>query len=153
MELTCNEHEDRKDTPIVGKKCLMKYLNENNNKCPIDKHGRTLRNIVSELKVICLRQFINHFNEKTDDRTKEGDTITETKHVCKFKGKIEEMKEHLKNKCPLKPLECKFKEFECKEQGNETQLLKSNKDLQIETLLKQKQQWDEKEEEMKKLQK
>ncbi|ETO18895.1 hypothetical protein RFI_18353, partial [Reticulomyxa filosa] len=120
MELTCNEHEGCKDPLLVGEQCLMKYLHENNNTCPIKKHGpcsymkgRALRNIINELKVMCPRQFINYCNQKANDRTKEGDTNTETEHVCKFKGKIEEMKEHLEKTCPLKTLKCKFKEFGC----------------------------------------
>ncbi|ETO28421.1 serine/threonine protein kinase [Reticulomyxa filosa] len=120
MELTCNEHEDHKDTLLVGEQCLMKYLHKHNNQCPIGKHGlcsyvkgRAVRRIVSELKITCPRQFINHFNQNANNRTKEGNIITEVEHVCKFKGNPEEMKEHLENTCPLKPLGCKFKEFGC----------------------------------------
>ncbi|ETN99587.1 hypothetical protein RFI_37882, partial [Reticulomyxa filosa] len=87
MELTCDEHDDYKDALIVGEQCLIKYLNENNNQCPIGKHGpcscmkgRTVRNIVSKLKVICPRQFINYFNQKANEQTKEGEMATEFKH-------------------------------------------------------------------------
>ncbi|ETO34338.1 hypothetical protein RFI_02756 [Reticulomyxa filosa] len=123
MEIICNEHEDHKETVLIGEKCLKQYLNEHNNKCPIGNHdhcnyvkGQTARNFISELKVICPRQFGIDLNIKTNIETKEGDTSTEIetkKQYCIFKGKIEEVKNHLQNECCLKPLECKFKEFGC----------------------------------------
>ncbi|ETO13475.1 G-protein beta WD-40 repeats containing protein [Reticulomyxa filosa] len=120
MELTCNEHEDHKETLVVGEQCLIQYLSENNNQCPVGKHKdctyvkvRALRNVIGGLKVICLQQFIIQSNLKTNMQTKKGDIITEAKQCCKFKGKLEEMKDHLGNECPLKPLECKFKKFGC----------------------------------------
>ncbi|ETN99376.1 hypothetical protein RFI_38105, partial [Reticulomyxa filosa] len=87
---------------------------------------------------------------------------------------IEEMKNHLQNECCLKPLECKFKEFGCDDilfefNSQEHLQLKSSQHLnlllnlikkqkdeigllnkQIEHLLNEKQQWNEKEKEIKK---
>ncbi|ETO34739.1 hypothetical protein RFI_02351 [Reticulomyxa filosa] len=120
MELTCDEHDDYKDTVIVGEQCLIKYLKENNDQCPIGEHGtckhtkgRTARNFVCELKVICPRQFMKHFNQREENEAKEGDTPMEDS--CAFKGKINEVKEHLENTCSLKTLECIFKKFGCNE--------------------------------------
>ncbi|ETO14030.1 WD repeat-containing protein [Reticulomyxa filosa] len=112
MELTCNEHEDYKNTL---------YLNEHDNQCPVGKHGncnyvksRTARNFVGELAVVCPRQFASQLSLKSDVKIKES-TITGIRHCCNFKGKIEEMKKHLENSCPLKLFECKFKKFGCDE--------------------------------------
>ncbi|ETO02180.1 hypothetical protein RFI_35256, partial [Reticulomyxa filosa] len=120
MELTCDEHEEQEGTLVIGEQCLMKYLKENNNKCPIGKHGtcnyvkgRTARKYICDLKVICPRQFMKHSNQKEENETKEGDTPMG--NGCIFKGKIHEMKEHLENACSLKTLKCKFKEFGCDE--------------------------------------
>ncbi|ETO04705.1 hypothetical protein RFI_32693, partial [Reticulomyxa filosa] len=120
MELTCDEHEEQEGTLVIGEQCLMKYLKENNNKCPIGKHGtcnyvkgRTARKYICDLKVICPRQFMKHSNQKEENETKEGDISMED--GCAFKGKISEVKEHLENACSMKTLECKFKEFGCDE--------------------------------------
>ncbi|ETO17313.1 viral A-type inclusion protein [Reticulomyxa filosa] len=120
MELTCNEHEDHNDALVVGEQCLMKYLQENNNQCPTKEHntcsymkGRTIRRFVNELKVICPRQFVSYSNQRVGIQKREGGTITEIKRTCTFKGKIEEIKEHLENACPLKILGCKYKDYGC----------------------------------------
>ncbi|ETO12471.1 WD-40 repeat-containing protein [Reticulomyxa filosa] len=196
MELNCDEHDNQEDTLVIGEQCLMKYLKENNDQCPIGKHstcdyvkGRTARKFVCELKVICPRQFMKYPNQREENEAKEGDTPMEDS--CAFKGKINEVKEHLENTCSLKTLECIFKKFGCNESlyGSnfeehmelqmkrhldlllgcisdrtvtlaleffyEIQLSKldsENKNIQIEELLKQRQQWEEKEKEMKKSQ-
>ncbi|ETO26341.1 hypothetical protein RFI_10797, partial [Reticulomyxa filosa] len=126
MELICNDHEDQKDALVVGGQCLMRYLNEHNGECPVGNHGlcnyvrgKAVRNFVDELVVICPRQFMSQETEKANVEMEEGTKITrggpKVKHGCTFKGKIKEMKNHLERSCQLKPSECKFKEFGCKD--------------------------------------
>ncbi|ETO28217.1 hypothetical protein RFI_08914 [Reticulomyxa filosa] len=64
MELHCDEHENADHIYLVGEECLQKYLKQNNGKCPIQRHdhcefsqNKSLRKLVSELLVICPRQF------------------------------------------------------------------------------------------------
>ncbi|ETO24263.1 hypothetical protein RFI_12897, partial [Reticulomyxa filosa] len=120
MELSCDKHKGSEDTLIVGEQCLIEYLYENNNQCPVGKHGtcsytraNTIMRIICDLNVICPRQFMSHFDQEAIIQKKEEDITTKTGHVCNFKGKIESIKKHLENTCPLKPLECKFKKFGC----------------------------------------
>ncbi|ETO25236.1 WD-40 repeat protein [Reticulomyxa filosa] len=76
MELICNEHKDYKES-VIGEQCLLKYLNENNNKCPIGDHnncnyikGQTARNCINELRVICPRQFKNEIKKPIECKFK-----------------------------------------------------------------------------------
>ncbi|ETO05248.1 hypothetical protein RFI_32149 [Reticulomyxa filosa] len=126
MELTCDEHEEQKDVLSIGESCLMQWLKEQNKQCPVGKHdkcnyvkAKVVRRCVDELTAICPREFARQLGQKQDHQMKEGYATTEKspemKHCCTFEGKIKEMKEHLEQFCPLKPLECKFKAFGCDE--------------------------------------
>ncbi|ETO02196.1 hypothetical protein RFI_35240, partial [Reticulomyxa filosa] len=114
VEINCNQHKDMNETFIVGENCLKKFLNDNNNKCPIEFHDGCqyyklyeMQKQINQLNVICQRQF--------EDETKEikeqvdGDIMV----ICDFKGKIQDMNEHLNNQCKLKVLDCWFKQFGC----------------------------------------
>ncbi|ETO18489.1 G-protein beta WD-40 repeats containing protein [Reticulomyxa filosa] len=121
MELICDEHEDMKEGLVVGEQCLLKHLKDHNNQCPTKSHdgcnyvkGKTARNCIDDLMVICPRQFMSQLNVCQQDQTKEGIVNKETQYCCKFKGKIKDVKEHLEgNSCSLQPVECKFKGFGC----------------------------------------
>ncbi|ETO25213.1 WD-40 repeat protein [Reticulomyxa filosa] len=117
MELTCDEHDEQKDPIPVGELCLMQYLKEHNNQCPVGDHSpckyrkaKAIRKFVDEFTVMCPLECANQSTQ-----LKEGSAITKTgtQQHCKFKGRIKDLKEHLENECPLKRLECKFKEFGC----------------------------------------
>ncbi|ETN97404.1 hypothetical protein RFI_40124, partial [Reticulomyxa filosa] len=113
MELICNEHEDMKEGLVVGEQCLLKHLKDHNNQCPTKSHdgcnyvkGKTARNCIDDLMVICPRQFMSQLNVCQQDQTKEGIVNKETQYCY--------VKEHLEgNSCSLQPVECKFKEFGC----------------------------------------
>ncbi|ETO00047.1 hypothetical protein RFI_37411 [Reticulomyxa filosa] len=111
VKLTCKEHEDASEEMFVGEKCLNRYLEENDSQCPIDDHnpcrykkGITIRKKINNLTVMCPRQF-----------AKDTNADLEMKLCCKFNGKIKDIKEHLEESCPLRPLECRFKKFGCDE--------------------------------------
>ncbi|ETO00731.1 hypothetical protein RFI_36709, partial [Reticulomyxa filosa] len=102
MELSCDKHKDSEDTLLVGEQCLIEYLYENNNQCPVGKHDTC-----SYMRTKTIMRIISIIQKKEEDIT------TKTVHVCNFEGKIGSIKKHLENTCPLKPLECKFKKFGC----------------------------------------
>ncbi|ETN98492.1 hypothetical protein RFI_39005, partial [Reticulomyxa filosa] len=114
MELICDAHDDQKDSLIIGQQCLINYLKNNNNQCPIDNHisckyikSKMTRQFINDLIIMCPVQFINQLNQKSND--------TISKKSCKFEGKISEIKEHVEKSCPLKLVECEFKPFGCNE--------------------------------------
>ncbi|ETO08426.1 hypothetical protein RFI_28961, partial [Reticulomyxa filosa] len=138
MELSCDKHKDSEDTLLVGEKCLIEYLYENNNQCPVEKHGtcsytraNTIMRIICDLNVICPRQFMNHFDQEAIIQKKEEDITTKTVHVCNFEGKIGSIKKHLENTCPLKPLECKFKKFGCNAEQHVQSLRNKRTSIQL----------------------
>ncbi|ETO06354.1 hypothetical protein RFI_31043, partial [Reticulomyxa filosa] len=38
MKLACKEHKNDNEVMLVGEECLNRYLEENDNQCPIDDH-------------------------------------------------------------------------------------------------------------------
>ncbi|ETO33726.1 hypothetical protein RFI_03379 [Reticulomyxa filosa] len=98
MELQCNKHENAGQVYLIGEECLQKYLKQSNGKCPIEQHdhcefvkNQSLRQQVSNLLVTCPRQYDLKKNQSKDENQNE----------CNYKGKINEMKDHLDNSCRL----------------------------------------------------
>ncbi|ETO10863.1 hypothetical protein RFI_26513, partial [Reticulomyxa filosa] len=63
MEFCCEEHENDDEAFVVGESCLLRYLKENNSKCPIGDHSCceyqksfSVRKQVSKLEIRCPRQ-------------------------------------------------------------------------------------------------
>ncbi|ETO04633.1 viral A-type inclusion protein [Reticulomyxa filosa] len=116
MELCCDEHENVDQVYLVGEECLQKYLKLNNEKCPIEQHdycefsqNRIVRKLVSELLVICPRQFDlkkGQSNEETKSREEDNELNSNSisKSNCDFKGKIKDLKDHLDKSCNLIPI-------------------------------------------------
>ncbi|ETO02088.1 hypothetical protein RFI_35348 [Reticulomyxa filosa] len=124
MELHCDEHENADQVYLVGEQCLQNYLKQNNEKCPIQQHqhcefsqSRITRKFVSELLVICPRQFDlkkEQSNEGIKLGGEEGKPWNEsTSNLnlnsknncnCNFKGKMKDLKDHLNNSCNLIPI-------------------------------------------------
>ncbi|ETO24896.1 hypothetical protein RFI_12262 [Reticulomyxa filosa] len=97
MELNCGEHENEEQVCLVREECLQKYLKQNNGKCPIQQHdhceflqGKTMRKLMSELLVICPRQFDLKKRRKYLNKSNSN-----SKNSCNFKGKILKVKEKL----------------------------------------------------------
>ncbi|ETN97149.1 hypothetical protein RFI_40382, partial [Reticulomyxa filosa] len=105
--------------------CLQKYLKQNNGKCPIQQHAhcefsqnKAVRKLVSELLVICPRQFDlkkGQSNEGIKSGGEEGELWNESNPNlnlnlnlnsknncnCNFKGKMKDLKDHLDKSCNL----------------------------------------------------
>ncbi|ETO03566.1 hypothetical protein RFI_33836, partial [Reticulomyxa filosa] len=110
LESHCPQHEDMKESLIVGGYCLQQYLKSNSNSCPIQPHensiflrNKVVRQQIGDLIVLCPLQY---GNTQKDESTKKI-------QVCNFKGKIKELQDHLHKSCPLKLLDCWFKPFGC----------------------------------------
>ncbi|ETO06621.1 hypothetical protein RFI_30771 [Reticulomyxa filosa] len=119
MELHCDEHENADQVYLVGEQCLQNYLKQNNEKCPIEQHeycefsqSRSMRKLVSELLVICPRQFDlkkRQLNEGIKSGGEEGElwngstsNLNSKKNCnCNYKGKMKDLKDHLDNSCNL----------------------------------------------------
>ncbi|ETO33049.1 hypothetical protein RFI_04056, partial [Reticulomyxa filosa] len=108
MELHCNEHENADQAYLVGEECLQKYLKLNNEKCPVGQHdhckfskNKVARQQISELIVICPREYDLGHVQSNEGRENENGTNCELKNNCNYKGKIKEMKEHLNKSCQL----------------------------------------------------
>ncbi|ETO14629.1 hypothetical protein RFI_22741 [Reticulomyxa filosa] len=108
MELQCNEHETAEHAYLVGEECLQMYLKQNDGKCPIEQHdhcefsrSKTVRQLVSELLVICPRQYELTKHAQSDEGTKSGERGECEKGNCDYKGKIRDMKDHLDSLCNL----------------------------------------------------
>ncbi|ETO09832.1 G-protein beta WD-40 repeats containing protein [Reticulomyxa filosa] len=107
IKINCPQHKDNNNLLIVGKNCLKQFLNNNNNICPIEYHNdckyynmEIIQNQINELDVICLRQY-------------KQEKINSIIVMCDFKGKIKNINDHLNNSCPLKIVNCWFKQFGC----------------------------------------
>ncbi|ETO02625.1 hypothetical protein RFI_34793, partial [Reticulomyxa filosa] len=104
---------------LVGEQCLQNYLKQNNGKCPIQQHqhcefsqGKTVRKSVSELLVICPRQFDLKKGQsnkgvkfREDEENCESNSNSKNNCNCNFKGKMKDLKDHLDNSCNLIPIE------------------------------------------------
>ncbi|ETO16776.1 hypothetical protein RFI_20561 [Reticulomyxa filosa] len=114
---------------LAGEECLKEYLKQNNGKCPIKQHAycefsknKFLRNFVSELLVICPRQF-----------DIKGDINWNLNNSCNNKIKIKNLIDHLDKYCKL----ITFKQTN---ELNELNELKNTiKDLQLQIEKKDKQ--------------
>ncbi|ETO26350.1 WD repeat-containing protein [Reticulomyxa filosa] len=112
LESHCPQHEDIKESLIVGEHCLKQYLKDNQNSCPIQPHENSVflknklaQQQIDELIVMCPLQC-------ETDATKGGETV-EMVRVCEFKGMLKQLNDHLNKVCPLKVLDCWFKPFGC----------------------------------------
>ncbi|ETO03277.1 hypothetical protein RFI_34133, partial [Reticulomyxa filosa] len=115
VELQCDEHENIEQVHLVGEECLQMYLKQSNGKCPIQQHehcefskNKTIRQQVSELLVICPRQYDmkqRQLKEGTvtgeEEEEHENQSNWNSKGHCNYKGKIKEMKDHLDKSCQL----------------------------------------------------
>ncbi|ETO00729.1 hypothetical protein RFI_36710 [Reticulomyxa filosa] len=111
MELHCDEHENAEHVYLVGGECLEKYLEQNNGKCPIEQHSncrslqnKIVRKFVSELLVICPRQFElkkRGLNEEIKSEEKKHGNELDLKSDCDYEGKIKELKDDLDKSCNL----------------------------------------------------
>ncbi|ETO10693.1 hypothetical protein RFI_26682 [Reticulomyxa filosa] len=118
MELHCNQHENADKVYLIGEECVQKYLKQNNGKCPIQQHdhcefsqNKIVRKFVSELLVICPRQF--HLKKRqSNEGIKSGEKEEEynkfelnsnsnLKCNCNYVGKIKDLKDHLDKSCDL----------------------------------------------------
>ncbi|ETO20633.1 viral A-type inclusion protein [Reticulomyxa filosa] len=121
MELHCNEHEKADQVYLVGEECLQNYLKQNNEKCPIQQHdrcefsqGKAVRKLVSELLVICPRQFdLNKrqsnkgikFGEDEENWSKLNPNSNSKNNCnCNYKGKMKDLKDHMDKSCNLIPI-------------------------------------------------
>ncbi|ETO37001.1 hypothetical protein RFI_00061 [Reticulomyxa filosa] len=118
VEINCPQHDNLEEALVVGESCLTQFLNTNNNSCPIQPHEncryykiKSMQKQISNLSVMCPRQFQEDIKTVDYRNEKEGQTVGMT--ICNFKGKLREVNEHLKNDCPLKFLNCWFKPFGC----------------------------------------
>ncbi|ETO06742.1 hypothetical protein RFI_30650, partial [Reticulomyxa filosa] len=99
VELDCPDHEEDENIYVYGKQCLLRYLESNNGKCPINNHDdceylplKHVQDYVEELLWICPRQ------------------------KCKREGRTQWLREHFQSNCEFvaSPLQsCKFKDFGC----------------------------------------
>ncbi|ETN99862.1 hypothetical protein RFI_37605, partial [Reticulomyxa filosa] len=107
VELQCGEHENIEQAHLVGEECLQMYLKQSNEKCPINNTNTTIRQQVSELLVICPRQYDmkqRQLKEGTvpgEEEEHENQSNWNSKGQCNYKGKIKEMKDHLDKSCQL----------------------------------------------------
>ncbi|ETO29905.1 TNF receptor-associated factor 6 [Reticulomyxa filosa] len=112
VELRCNQHKPF----IVGGQCLKNYLQKNKQKCPVNGHakceyspGGYVRTLIDRLVVCCPLQY-----EQSQLRQSQNEPL---KIMCKFKGEIRELQEHLRQGvCPLSLCKCEYEEFGCREQ-------------------------------------
>ncbi|ETO14133.1 hypothetical protein RFI_23236 [Reticulomyxa filosa] len=119
MEINCIQHTNEKMV-IVGEDCLHQYLRENGQSCPIQKHSNCqyFKNTIIEqqidnLSVICPRQYQFLVQGKKHNELDFRNEMDESKFICKYKGPIRDIEDHLKTSCTLMPLECRFKLFGC----------------------------------------
>ncbi|ETO33469.1 WD repeat-containing protein [Reticulomyxa filosa] len=117
VEIICPEHDDMDESLIVGTNCLIQFLKHNNNTCPVQAHSdcqfyraRTLQRQINELDVMCPRQFHQHSQTLSGS---EGRKMTQRVEMCKFKGRIKDLKDHLDNSCSLQLVDCWFKKLGC----------------------------------------
>ncbi|ETO06371.1 viral A-type inclusion protein [Reticulomyxa filosa] len=119
VELHCDEHENAEQVFLIGEKCLEMYLKQNNKKCPSEQHdhcefskNKVVRQSVSDLMVICPRQYDLNKDSQSDEGTaKSGEKAeyekesnsnhSNPKRSCNFKGKIKDVKDHLDKSCRL----------------------------------------------------
>ncbi|ETO00603.1 hypothetical protein RFI_36837 [Reticulomyxa filosa] len=133
VELHCNEHENAEQAYLFGEECLQSYLKQSNGKCPIEQHDhcefskvRSLRQQVSDLLVICPRQYDlkrspSKEGTKTIEKEKcENESNLNSKSQCNYVGKIKEMKYHLDKSCQLISIQ---------------QIISLAKELQLQTVL------------------
>ncbi|ETO08159.1 hypothetical protein RFI_29225 [Reticulomyxa filosa] len=90
---------------LIGEECLRQYLQQSNRKCPVGRHdhceffkSKTARQSVSELLVMCPRQYKSNEDLQLSERTK---TREDEKSICRFKGEIKEVQHHLETSCQL----------------------------------------------------
>ncbi|ETO00619.1 hypothetical protein RFI_36821, partial [Reticulomyxa filosa] len=105
VELHCDEHENFEQIFLIGEECLRQYLQQSNRKCPVGQHdhceffkSKTARQSVSELLVMCPRQYKSNEDLQLSERTK---TREDEKSICRFKGEIKEVQHHLETSCQL----------------------------------------------------
>ncbi|ETO03547.1 Serine/Threonine protein kinase, partial [Reticulomyxa filosa] len=114
VELQCGEDESVEHAYLYGEECLQTYLKQNDGKCPIHQRNcfnhsksKTVRKMVSELLVICPRQY--DLNKKQpsegtnsgEKEEQENGTDWNLKNQCNYRGAIKEMKGHLDKSCQL----------------------------------------------------
>ncbi|ETO33237.1 hypothetical protein RFI_03870 [Reticulomyxa filosa] len=119
MRLTC-EQRKRGEVLIIGKECLIKYMKENNGKYPSNKahidcnykcvKSELVQERINQFKVKCPRQY-----QQLQARLNEKSTMTDSNPGCQYKGKIEDIQEHLEKSCPLSPIDCPFRQYGCKD--------------------------------------
>ncbi|ETO04982.1 hypothetical protein RFI_32415 [Reticulomyxa filosa] len=118
-QLVCKEHEEFGDSLIVGESCLKRYLQESNGQCPILQHtgceyshSELVQKQIDDLTVRCPRQYqldSQAVQEKGKIFPKKDEPMTR----CSFKGRLQDVNDHLENSCPLELSSCWFKPFGC----------------------------------------
>ncbi|ETO03273.1 hypothetical protein RFI_34137, partial [Reticulomyxa filosa] len=97
IEINCTQHEKMDESLIVGENCLNQFLSQNPNSCPVEHHNnflyfqsRMARRYISELDVICPRQFQQE--QQLQMSTQQGHEEGETPGFasCNFKGKLKQ---------------------------------------------------------------
>ncbi|ETO36974.1 WD-40 repeat-containing protein [Reticulomyxa filosa] len=121
MEISCPEHTNLEGLLIVGEDCLAQFLSNNNNSCPVQSHKncqyhkiKSMKRQILDLNVVCPRQF-QYDLRMIDDGHEEGKPPGTA--VCDFKGKLEQLNEHLEKSCSLRLLGWCLKPFESTETG------------------------------------
>ncbi|ETO05502.1 hypothetical protein RFI_31895, partial [Reticulomyxa filosa] len=116
VEINCSQHQHLDEPLIVGEHCLKQYLNQNSNYCPIETHkdcqyarNKLAQRSIHKLQVICPLQF--------EQESRISDQVQAKRINCNFNGKIDELKDHLENLCPLRLSPCWFKPFGCNHNG------------------------------------
>ncbi|ETO22349.1 hypothetical protein RFI_14852, partial [Reticulomyxa filosa] len=126
MEINCPEHGSLDESLIAGENCLKEFFKKNGNNCPIGMHNGCLysqgilpQRYINELNVMCPLQFeqdLIMYNEDGEEGEIPGMLI------CDFKGRLEQIRSHLENDCPLQLLGCWFKPFGCTYQSLKYQI-------------------------------
>ncbi|ETO12076.1 WD-40 repeat protein [Reticulomyxa filosa] len=116
IELNCTQHQNLYEPLIVGENCLKQFLSNNQNTCPVRYHigcvysqSKKIQQQIDALKITCPLQF--------EQKKEENEKI-----LCNFKGKMNELSNHLDNECPLKLLNCWYQPFGCKHSCSKNKL-------------------------------
>ncbi|ETO02786.1 hypothetical protein RFI_34628 [Reticulomyxa filosa] len=122
LEINCTQHENMDESLIVGDNCLKQFLSQNPNSCPVEPHdscsysqSRLIKRYISELDVICPRQFQQEQEQQPHMTIQQGDKEGEMPGFvsCNFKGKVRHVNDHLEHSCCLQMVKCWFASFGC----------------------------------------
>ncbi|ETO09971.1 TRAF-type zinc finger family protein, partial [Reticulomyxa filosa] len=122
MEIDCLQHKHMDESLIVGENCLKQFFIQSPNSCPVESHdncsysqSRLAKRYISELDVICPRQFEQEQEQELQMTTQQRHKERETPGFvsCNFKGKVKQIDDHLENSCCLRIVKCWFESFGC----------------------------------------